>query len=167
MALYTELLSEYLENGGELPTVFDEIDGFEDLFTGHFCDHEIGFETEALFAVKLETKANLVVPVYKDRIDKLEALKEQFAEPEKVRETVKSVGKKTGIRWELPMGDGESLVDATEHTEQTSDDDKDTTTESGLTNDEIARQFELFNGKVRVILNELLHEFDDLFMMIY
>lgn len=57
MAKYTELFSEYLEGGGELPAAFSQIDGFEDLFIGHFIDKEIGFETEVLFTIKLETKA--------------------------------------------------------------------------------------------------------------
>ena len=68
MAKYTELFAEYLESGGELPAAFDEIVGFKDLFIGHFIDKEIGFETEVLFAIKLETNANLVIGVYADSI---------------------------------------------------------------------------------------------------
>ena len=64
MAKYTELLTEYIENGGTLPTAFSLITGFEDLFIRHFCNYEIGFETETLFAIKLEEKADLYMNLY-------------------------------------------------------------------------------------------------------
>lgn len=66
-AKYTEYLSDYLEEH-ELPAIFDEIDGFEDLFVATYCDREIGLETEALFEIKLEAKANNVIPLYKQRL---------------------------------------------------------------------------------------------------
>lgn len=74
MAKYTELFSEYLESGGLLPELFEDIDGFTDLFKARYCDNEIGAETETLFAIKLEAKARLHIPVYKQRIDELAAL---------------------------------------------------------------------------------------------
>ena len=49
MAKYTTLLAEYLERGGQLPASFALIDGFEDLFKKHYCDKELGFETDLLF----------------------------------------------------------------------------------------------------------------------
>lgn len=72
MARYTELFAEWLQDGGELPAVFDQIEGFADLFVGHFCDSEIGVETPELFGVKLEARANLVVPEYAEHITALE-----------------------------------------------------------------------------------------------
>ena len=45
MAKYTELFAEYLESGGELPTAFDTINGFKDLFVGHFIDKDEKDET--------------------------------------------------------------------------------------------------------------------------
>ena len=83
MAKYTELLAEYLQSGGQLPAAFDTIDGFSDLFIGHFCDREIGFETPKLFEIKLETRANLVIPIYKERIDQLMQFDTMFNEPTK------------------------------------------------------------------------------------
>ena len=85
MARYTELFAEYLENGGELPAVFSQIEGFEDLFIGEYCDRELGFETPVLFTIKLETKANIVIPEYKQRIDTLKALRENLSNPTKTR----------------------------------------------------------------------------------
>ena len=68
MAKYTMLLAEYLAKGGALPSSFALIEGFEDLFVAKYCDKEIGFETDALFAIKLDLKAKLVMQAYADRI---------------------------------------------------------------------------------------------------
>lgn len=96
MAKYTELLSEYIENGGQLPAAFDNIEGFEDLFLGYYCDHEIGFETPTLFAMKLETTANLVIPVYVKRLAELEAAEEALQNPQKKRVKTGSITRTTG-----------------------------------------------------------------------
>ena len=68
MAKYTMLLAEYLQKGGQLPASFALIQGFEDLFVAKYCDHEIGFETDELFRIKLEYTANLVMQAYADKI---------------------------------------------------------------------------------------------------
>lgn len=68
MALYTETLYDYLNNGNTLPAVFDEIEGFSDLFAGFYFDREIGFETEEIFKHKLEAFANVYVPIFKEKI---------------------------------------------------------------------------------------------------
>lgn len=85
MAKYTETLAEYMNNGGELPAVFDTINGFSDLFVAKYIDREIGSETEDLFKIKLELKANLVIPAYKARIDEKAELKELLLHPSKKR----------------------------------------------------------------------------------
>ena len=66
MALYTITLYNWLQNGFSLPAVFDtvpDISGmnFKTLFTYHFSDWEIGFETEEAFSRKLEAHANMIV----------------------------------------------------------------------------------------------------------
>lgn len=85
MAKYTELLSEYIEHGGELPAVFDTIKGFTDLFIGKYCDKEIGFETPILFEIKLNAKANIVIPAYAQRIEELKQAHESLFKPVKER----------------------------------------------------------------------------------
>ena len=85
MAKYTELFSEYLERGGQLPASFALIDGFEDIFKLHYCDKEIGFETEALFFMKLERTARINVPFYADKIRRLASAYAHFDVPAKVR----------------------------------------------------------------------------------
>lgn len=73
MAKYTETLGEYLESGHTLPTIFSQITDFDKHFLARYIDREIGFETEALFEIKLEGKANIIIPLYKDRITQLNA----------------------------------------------------------------------------------------------
>ena len=84
---YTELFTEYIANNGgaenALPSLFDKVpnlttDGevttFKDAFILNFCDREIGFETEELFALKLESRAKLVLPFYINKLKQLERI---------------------------------------------------------------------------------------------
>ena len=90
---YTELFTEYIANNGgaenALPSLFDKvpnvtIDGevttFKDAFILNFCEREIGFETEELFALKLESRAKLVLPFYinKLKLNKVNYSKERM-----------------------------------------------------------------------------------------
>ena len=83
----TELFTQYIANNGgadsALPSLFDkippiaiddEVTKFKDAFVLNFCDREIGFETEALFALKLEGRAKLVIPRYVRKLDELSKL---------------------------------------------------------------------------------------------
>ena len=85
--LHTELFTQYIANNGgadsALPSLFDkipsitidgEITSFKDAFVLNFCDREIGFETEALFALKLEGRAKLVIPRYAHKLEELSKL---------------------------------------------------------------------------------------------
>lgn len=85
--LHTELFTQYIANNGgadsALPSLFDKIPSitiddetttFKDAFVLNFCDREIGFETEALFALKLEGRAKLVIPRYVHKLEELSKL---------------------------------------------------------------------------------------------
>ena len=85
--LHTELFTQYIANNGgadsALPSLFnkipsitidDETTTFKDAFVLNFCEREIGFETEALFALKLEGRAKLVIPRYVRKLDELSKL---------------------------------------------------------------------------------------------
>lgn len=85
--LHTELFTQYIANSGgadsALPSLFDKIPSiiiddettsFKDAFVLNFCDREIGFETEALFALKLEGRAKLVIPRYVRKLEELSKL---------------------------------------------------------------------------------------------
>ena len=78
MAKYTELFIDYVRKGGTLPAIFEQITGFEEQFISNFADKEIGFETEDLFKLKLENKANIVIPFYKDKIAIYDSLIEKY-----------------------------------------------------------------------------------------
>ena len=85
--LHTELFTQYIANNGgadsALPSLFDKIPSitiddetttFKDAFVLNFCDREIGFETEVLFALKLEGRAKLVIPHYVHKLEELSKL---------------------------------------------------------------------------------------------
>lgn len=78
--LYTELLTEYVANNGgaanAFPALFDEVPdfgdaNFRDTFMLRYCGREIGFETEELFALRLEGKAQEVIPRYLQKIENI------------------------------------------------------------------------------------------------
>ena len=84
MAKYTELYADYLIKGGSIPTAFNLIDGFNDLFTAYYCDKEIGFETETIFSIKLDLLASTILPQYKKQIDLLNKAYLDAANPTRV-----------------------------------------------------------------------------------
>lgn len=179
MAKYTELFSEYLENGGDLPAVFSEIEGFGDLFKGYYCDKEIGFETPALFAIKLENRANDIVPAYAERITRINEFKAKFEQSEKT--TVKSgninrdYGERTNYNWDNPFNVGAAAATENNVTTQSKTaayTDKESyenvnDTQSGYTPDEAERRMRYYEGEITNLKHDLLLEFNNLFMRIY
>lgn len=90
--LHTELFTEWLANNGgadnALPALFSQVPDivtgtettkFSDAFILNFCDREIGFETEALFALKFEGRAKLVLPPYISKLKTLSGLSVETA----------------------------------------------------------------------------------------
>ena len=83
MASYTEYFYEYIENGNEMPSVFDGVPSlngktFKEIFRTHFNAYEIGLETETLFKERLQAKADVVIPYYVDKISKLAGVENVF-----------------------------------------------------------------------------------------
>ena len=85
--IHTELFTQYIANNGgaenALPLLFDkvpnitvddEVTTFKDAFILNYCDREIGFETEELFALKLEARAKLVLPFYISKLKQLASI---------------------------------------------------------------------------------------------
>lgn len=192
MAKYTELLSEYIENGGELPAVFDQIANFEDLFNGRYCDCEIGFETPILFQIKLETRANLIIPQYVKRLSAFEEAEQLLIQPTK--KWVKSGSITYGgadthtftasdhIRneSELPFVSSTGTPPVTQQYTDKGYTDTDTikkgTTEtynevtdaeSGYTSSEAEALYKALEEPVRILLEDCLNEFKNLFMKVY
>ena len=195
MAKYTMLLAEYLERGGQLPASFSLIQGFEDIFKKHYCDKEIGFETELLFFMKLDEKADLYMQLYADKLTRLAHAYDLFDAGAKVRYTTEDRKTNLGAQHEetsftggaqhtegteLPF-DSETaepniVNDSAEYT-NTNEVDRDETenkdnierreTETGGSLDELQRRIEFVNGKARSLINELLGEFKNCFMGVY
>ena len=173
MAKYTELFSEYLEEGYALPSSFALIDGFEDLFKLHFCDKEIGFETEALFAVKLEERARIYLPIFAEKIQHRATALLGFDAPAKTHyETISATlttGEQNGETTELPFNSASATPSVKNHTDEFENAEARTRTltESGRDTREIIEALDYLNKRVKALLDDLLEVFKPLFMGIY
>lgn len=92
MALYTETLQDWLNNGFSLPEIFDLIQplnekSFSDLFLSNYGEWEIGFETEEMFEMKLNLKANIVIPLYVKKIEMINEQLDNIFKNETIRRT--------------------------------------------------------------------------------
>lgn len=173
MAKYTMLFAEYLERGGACPASFSLVQGFEEIFKKHYCDKEIGFETEALFFMKLDEKADIYMQLYADKIQRLASAWLGYDAPAKVRFTEEyktfDGGAQKAKTTELPF-DSEtaeaSLINDTD-AYQNKDNTARTETESGKTIDEAQKAIEFLNTKVYSLIVELLDVFKPCFMGVY
>lgn len=173
MAKYTMLFAEYLERGGACPASFSLIQGFEEIFKKHYCDKELGFETEALFFMKLDEKADIFMELYANKISKLATAWAGYDNPAKVRYTQEykkfNGGAQKAKTTELPFDseDAEaSLINDTDAYEN-NDSRATTETETGETHEEAQRAIEFLNGKVHSLILDLLNEFKTCFMGVY
>lgn len=180
MARYTELFSEYLESGGQLPAAFSQIAGFEDLFKLKYADYELGFETPELFALKLIGLAELKIPAYAARIARVEALEELVLTGNKTHTktgaTKRDYGARTNSSADLPsipfsIASPDSYT-PTEISKADAYTDKEIYDEikdidTGLTAAEAANSIKELERKVKTLKEECLEEFKPLFMQIY
>ena len=173
MAKYTMTLAEYLAKGGALPSSFALIDGFENHFIGRYCDKEIGFETDALFSIKLEAKANLVMQAYKDRIDTRALYWTRVSNPTKVyyeKATTKyDMGQQRIKTTELPFDSEGAEPNLINENDPYHNEDKRETRreENGETLDEVLRMLDFLNKDVTTLVEKCLNEFETLFMKVY
>lgn len=173
MAKYTELLAEYIEKGGVLPASFSSITGFEDLFKKHYCDKEIGFETELLFRMKLEEKADIYIPIYAEKITRLANAWLNYDAPAKVHYTHEyntfgggaRKSKTTELPFDSTSADPNIINDADAYSDTNNRDN--TLTETGTTIDEAQRKIEFLNKEITPLLVKLLDEFKCCFMEVY
>ena len=173
MAKYTTLLAEYLKRGGALPASFSLIDGFEDIFKKHFCDHEIGFETDLLFFMKLDEKADLFMQPYADKIARLASAWLTYDAPAKVIYTTENKtfngGETKATTTELPIDSNEAeanlinKADAYKNTENRGTQVR----ETGETHDEAQKAIDFLNTEVKPLILKLLNEFEPCFMQVY
>lgn len=164
MAKYTELFAEYLESGGALPAAFAEIEGFEDLFIAHYCDKEIGFETEQLFHIKLEAAAAIHIPFYKKKIEMYENALLKITSPEKEQIRIYESDVKNGSTTILPINSTNATPSQTSKADAY--EDTETITNKGETPDEAIKRAEYINN-INNIIMECLMCFDNLFIKVY
>lgn len=195
MAKYTELYIDYVKGGGAIPASFGVIEGFADLFMQRYCASEIGLETEELFALKLESKANLVMNDYAERIKLLALQYSKIDAPAKTIYEKSTITRNTGARkstsatdygaqksssTELPfnsqtaepsiINDSGPKRDANETNTEASVDSEAREfdhKEGGASLDEVLRSLDVLNGNVNHVLNNCLEEFKPLFMGVY
>ena len=168
MSKYTETLAEFLEGGGSLPAAFAKIEGFEDLFVARYCDKEIGFETEALFQIKLEERAAIIIPAYVKRIQATEAAWLTVTDPTRKQTRTFASGEKRSSSSSLPLNAQTAQPSQTAKADAFTD--TDTTTFEGMTPDEAIRRAEYFqklDGTAWILLDACLREFENLFMKVY
>ena len=146
MAKYTILYKDYLEDHDE-PKEFKDIEGFGELFYSEYADREIGFETEDNFELKLNARAKLLIPLY---VSKIENVRKALGSI-----TDNKVTSKNKIT-DLPIDSDEAEPNQETEGETT----------GASISEAILRKREL-EGKEKVILQDLLDEFKDLFMLIY
>ena len=198
---YTELFTEYVQsNGGAenaFPLAFDSIPdfggkNFKELFLLRFCAREIGFETEALFQLRLEGKASEVCPAYVRKLsnyDKFTTLSAEYKKTFNFGETttrtpdllVKGDGGAVTVDNYNNPGLGGTLPNenALSNSQRTSDLSGTKTTgteknERGGKNEEITElspreKQEIANAEIEVknIYSALLDEFEPLFMQVF
>lgn len=196
--IHTELLTQYIANNGgaenALPALFDKVpnivtDGevttFKDAFILNFCDREIGFETEELFALKLESRAELVLPFYINKLKQLASIdyiNAKRTESEKRTNTgnITDGGKDTNTRFkgENPLVDTSLTFNAKAVTEQETNEigygkNTNTTGSENVTREytdsgiEARDLYERVLNDTMNVWNEIFKKFDSLFMQVW
>ena len=195
---YTELFTEYIANNGgaenALPSLFDKvhnitIDGeittFKDAFILNFCDREIGFETEELFALKLESRAKLVLPFYINKLKQLESIdyinaKRTESETRAITGNITDSGKDTNTRFkgENPLIDTDLTFNAKAVSEQEKNEVGYGKNTNSTGSENVTREFtdsgiearDLYERVLKDTMNvwnEIFKKFDSLFMQVW
>lgn len=172
MPKFTITLANYLQSH-ELPTIFNDIVGFSEIFILEYLDREIGFETEWLFEQKLLGRSNLVVPLYVERISKLKIIEEKlFTQLQVQRSESKlgnyNLGKQLQKVTNLPFNDDVTEPNTINESDEVLNSDEIMTTYAeDLHPSDLKLQYDEILNTEKFILRRLLNEFNDLFMKIY
>ena len=197
-AEHTEFFSEYIANNGgaenALPSLFDkvpnitiddEVTTFKDAFILNFCDREIGFETEELFALKLESRAELVLPFYINKLKQLASIdyinaKRTESETRTSTGNITDGGKDTNTRFkgENPLIDTTLTFNAKAVSEQETNEigygkNTNTTGSENVTREytdsgiEARDLYERVLNDTMNVWNEIFKKFDSLFMQVW
>ena len=195
---YTELFTEYIKNNGgaenALPSLFDKvpsitIDGevttFKDAFILNFCDREIGFEIEEMFALKLESRAKLVLPFYINKLKQLSGIdyisaKRTESETRAITGTIIDGVQEsnTRLKGENPLIDTDYSFNPKAVTEQERNQSGYSKNTDSTGNENVTREFtdsgiearDLYERVLKDtmnIWNEIFKKFDSLFMQVW
>ena len=196
--IHTELFTQYIANNGgaeqALPSLFDkvpnitvddEVTTFKDAFILNFCDREIGFETEELFALKLESRAKLVLPFYINKLKQLAGIdyinaKRTESETRTTTGNITDGGKDTNTRFkgENPLIDTTLTFNAKAVTEQETNEigygkNTNTTGSENVTREytdsgtEARDLYERVLNDTMNVWHEIFKKFDSLFMQVW
>lgn len=196
--IHTELLTQYIANNGgaenALPSLFDkvpnitiedEVTTFKDAFILNFCEREIGFETEELFALKLEARAKLVLPFYINKLKQLASIdyinaKRTESETRTTTGNITDGGKDTNTRFkgENPLIDTTLTFNAKAVTEQETNEigygkNTNTTGSENVTREytdsgiEARDLYERVLNDTMNVWHEIFKKFDSLFMQVW
>ncbi len=196
--IHTELFTQYIANNGgagnALPSLFDkvpnitiddEVTTFKDAFILNFCDREIGFETEELFALKLESRAKLVLPFYISKLKQLASIdyinaKRAESETRTSTGNITDGGKDTNTRFkgENPLIDTTLTFNAKAVTEQETNEigygkNTNTTGSENVTREytdsgiEARDLYERVLNDTMNVWNEIFKKFESLFMQVW
>lgn len=196
--IHTELFTQYIANNGgaenALPSLFDkvpsitiddEVTTFKDAFILNFCDREIGFETEELFALKLESRAKLVLPFYINKIKQLASIdyinaKRTETESRTNTGNITDGGKDTNTRFkgENPLIDTSLTFNSKAVTEQETNEigygkNTNTTGSENVTREytdsgiEARDLYERVLNDTMNVWNEIFKKFESLFMQVW
>ena len=170
MAKYTMLLNDYLRQGYALPS-FEEIEGFRDQFIAHFCDREIGFDTPDLFSIKLEHRANLVMPFYAQLVANQTKYLNLLNTPIKIHYLEEDIISNTGAQHnsvtDLPINATTATPSALTDVGARADNSHREHQEREEGQNNINDILNALNARVKNILEDCLKEFDSLFMGVY
>lgn len=174
MAKYTETLADYLAGGGQLPAAFSKIEGFENLFKMKYYDKEIGFETETIFALKLNIVADLYIDQYVDQLEALNYGVTGMKLPVRTQHSVVAsdtlLGEQVTKLTDRPIDNSASEpnhISLSEPTNNTSTTTSDVDAKGFNSQMEAYEMVTKLNRLIEPLLNDLLDKFKYLFMMIY
>lgn len=196
--IHTELFTQYIANNGgaenALPSLFDkipnitiddEVTTFKDAFILNFCEREIGFETEELFALKLESRAKFVLPFYISKLNQLASIdyinaKQTESETRTSTGNITDGGKDTNTRFkgENPLIDTTLTFNAKAVSEQETNEigygkNTNTTGSENVTREytdsgiEARDLYERILNDTMNVWNEIFKKFDSLFMQVW
>lgn len=173
MAKYTKTLEEFMNGGGSLPSLFDQIEGFRQLFLMRFLDYEIGFNDDLAFSRKLTEKAMLYIPEFKKKIALIATYYTKAENPTRTHydtvNTVLVVGDQSTSIKELPIDPATAQPSSiTESDEYTNHDTRSATaTDEGETTAEVIAMLDALNKEIAPLVEKLLNKFECCFMGVY